>query len=52
MMQRVQTKLVRIGFVPDPLNPADFLTKFIDKKKVEHSNEYATNARNAVTPQR
>ena len=51
-MQRVQLKMARIGFVPDPLNPADFLTKFIDKKKVDYSNEYATNARNAVQPRR
>lgn len=51
-MQRVQRQQVRIGFVPDPMNPADYLTKFIDKRKVRDSDDYATNRRNAVTPTR
>ena len=52
LMQRVQRKQVQIGFVPDPLNPSDYLTKFIDKRKVDQSDDYATNRKNAVTPKR
>ena len=52
LMQRVRHKQVRIGFVPDPMNPSDYLTKFIDKRKVRQSDDYATNRRNAVMPKR
>ena len=51
-MQRVQRKQVQVGFVPDPMNPSDYLTKFIDKRKVDASDDYATNRKNAVTPKR
>jgi hypothetical protein len=34
--------------VPDPENPADFLTKWVDKIKFERSIEYATNGSEAV----
>ena len=52
LMQRVQRKQVQVGFVPDPMNPSDYLTKFIDKRKVDASDDYATNRKNAVTPKR
>ena len=39
-----------VGHVPDPQNPADYLTKFVGKAKVELSNEYAT--RTAATRRR
>jgi hypothetical protein len=34
--------------VPDTENPADFLTKWVDRVKFEKSIEYATNASQAV----
>ena len=51
LMQRVQRRSVRIGYVPDPQNPADYLTKFLDREKVRWSDAYATNTRNAVPRQ-
>ena len=51
LMQRVQRRSVRIGYVPDPQNPADYLTKFLDREKVRWSDAYATNIRNAVPRQ-
>ena len=50
-MQRVRQGRVKIAYVPDPQNPADYLTKFLDKEKVRSSNAYATNSRNAVPRQ-
>ena len=52
LMQRVRQQKVRIAHVPDPQNPADYLTKFIDRTKVEWSTAYATNAKNAVPAHR
>ena len=37
-----------MAHVADPQNPAGYLTKFVGKEKVHWSDEYATNARNAV----
>ena len=37
-----------IGHVRDAENPSDFMTKFVPTAKFETSNEYATNAKNAV----
>jgi hypothetical protein len=34
--------------VPDPENPADFLTKFISAKKLEASLVFLTNSNNSV----
>ena len=48
-LQRVKANEVELGFVRDPENPADFLTKWIGAAKFAASNEYATNKRNAVT---
>ena len=42
---------MRIGYVADPQNPADYLTKFLDREKVKWSDAYATNSRNAVPRQ-
>lgn len=44
---------VKTRFVADTENPSDFLTKFLDRIKLEASLEYATNSKNAVnaTPQ-
>ena len=52
LQQRVARGHVIVGHVPDPQNPADYLTKFVGKAKVELSNEYATNSRNAAPPKR
>ena len=38
----------KVRFVDDANNPADFLTKWLDRLKLEASIEYATNSRNAV----
>jgi hypothetical protein len=46
--QRVAQGKVVLAHVPDPQNPADYLTKFVGREKVRWSNEFATNARNAV----
>ena len=39
---------INMVHVPDTCMPADFMTKFLDKKKVEASIKYATNSDNAV----
>ena len=49
-LQRIDRREVDLGYVPDVQNPADFLTKFVDKKKFDSSIEYATNGKNAVPP--
>ena len=38
--------VVRLTFVPDKANPADYLTKWLSGTKFEQSVAYATNARN------
>jgi hypothetical protein len=45
--ERVQRKEVSLGFVPDPENPSDFMTKWVSKDKLKKSLEYAMNLRNS-----
>ena len=45
-LQRVDAREVEIGHVPDPENPADFMTKWVPVRKVDASLDYATNRRN------
>ena len=47
-MQRVQRGEVIIGHIRDVENPADFMTKFVPKEKIEKSLEYLTNKKNVV----
>ena len=47
-LQRVDAGECEIGHVRDAENPSDFMTKFVPTAKFEASNEYATNAKNAV----
>ena len=47
-LQRVDAGECEIGHVRDAENPSDFMTKFVPTAKFETSNEYATNAKNAV----
>ena len=51
LMQRVAAGDVVIGHVVDPENPADFLTKFVDKKKRGKAMRYLTNSDNRVRAQ-
>ena len=48
LQQRILSGQVKVRFVDDANNPADFLTKWLDRLKLEASIEYATNSRNAV----
>ena len=41
-LQRVHRGECEIGHVPDPENPADFMTKFVPKDKYRASVRYAT----------
>ena len=41
---------VELGHVGDEQNPADFLTKWVGRKKLEQSIDYATNRRAAFEP--
>ena len=43
---------VELGFVPDPENPTDFMTKWVSAAKLEASLEYLCNTRNAVRHER
>ena len=46
--QSMQAGDVKTRFVSDVENPSDFLTKFLDRIKLEASLEYVTNSKNAV----
>ena len=50
LQERVRGGIIKLGYVPDPENPADFLTKFISSKKLEASVKYLTNSSNCVLP--
>ena len=39
---------VRVGHIPDTVNPADFLTKFVTKDKLKASITFLANTRNRV----
>ena len=45
IQQRVQQGEIVVGHVPDRENPADFLTKWVNKDKLLKSVEYLTNSR-------
>jgi hypothetical protein len=47
-LQRVQSRVVVLYHIPDEDNPADFLTKWLHRKKLELSVVYSTNQSNAV----
>ena len=46
--QAMQNGDIKTRFVSDTENPSDFLTKFLDRIKLEASLEYVTNSKNAV----
>jgi hypothetical protein len=46
-LERVQRKEVELGFVPDPENPSDFMSKWVSADKLGKSLEYAMNLRNS-----
>ena len=46
LQEATATGTVRLVFVPDKENPADYLTKWIHGRKFADSNGYATNAKN------
>jgi hypothetical protein len=48
VQQRIAHGQVVLRHVPDTENPADFLTKWVQRAKFEKSIEYATNASEAV----
>lgn len=48
LQQRVRGGVVKMGHVPDPENPADFLTKFVSARKLEASLVYLTNSNHRV----
>ena len=48
LRQRIASEDVRLEHVPDAQMPADFLTKWIPKPKLERSLRYATGSHNAV----
>jgi hypothetical protein len=48
LQQRVREGVVDLIHVPDPENPADFLTKFVSAKKLEASLVFLTNSNNSV----
>ena len=39
--ERIAAGEVRVVYVPDPENPADYLSKFVDAKKLARSVDYA-----------
>ena len=45
--ERVERGEVTLGFVPDPENPSDFMSKWSTADKLERSLEFAMNKRNA-----
>mgnify|MGYP002812798095 CR=1 FL=1 len=47
-LQRVASRVVALFHVPDEDNPADFLTKWLGRTKLEKSVAYATNSSNQV----
>ena len=47
-LQRVALGETRVGHVPDPENPSDWLTKFVSKDKQDMSMRFATNYHNRV----
>ena len=44
MMQSVKCGDITLRHIPDPLNPADFLTKFVGGPKLKQSLAFITNA--------
>ena len=48
--QRITDGELTVLHVPDPQNPSDFLTKFIDNKKTSDSVAYASGRARAGTP--
>ena len=50
MQQRVTDGEIVLGKVDDAENPSDFLSKWVGKKKLNQSIEYATNSKAAVSP--
>jgi hypothetical protein len=48
-LQRVRSGVVVLYHVRDEDNPADFLTKWVQRGKLEMSLAYATNSRNRVS---
>ena len=49
LIQRIRDGEVSLGYVPDAEMPADFLTKWIPREKLERSIAYATNSRMRAT---
>ena len=49
LKQRIRSGEVALVHVPDPQMPADFLTKWIPRAKLEHSLRYACNSHGALT---
>ena len=49
--QRIAAGSVILGHVPDEQMPADFLTKWINARKLARSLAYATNSNSAVGSQ-
>ena len=47
-LQRVKSQHLQIHHIPDENNPADFLTKWLGRKKLNLSIAYATNSVNVV----
>ena len=45
LQQRIARESIAVGHVPDRENPSDYLTKWVDKKKFNLSNDYLTNRR-------
>ena len=45
MQQRISREEIAVGHIPDPQNPSDYLTKWVNKTKFKRSNEYLTNSR-------
>ena len=41
----MRDRATRLGYVPDEQNPIDFVTKWVDRAKVEASVAYLTNSR-------
>ncbi len=45
LKERIAAGEVRVVYVPDPENPSDYLSKFVDAKKMAHSVDYAAGQR-------
>ncbi len=45
MLQRAANGEVRVAHIPDEESPSDFLTKWVSRRKLARSIEYATNER-------